>query len=485
MAVSKIWPLYQTLDKAIKYICNYEKTEDGTLITTYKCSEKFADYEFQDIYKKARRVNKSRIAYHTMLSFSPEDNITPQRALELGEKIIDEYFGGRFQYVLTVHTDQNHLHVHCISNSVNYEDFTKFHIKDKDLKRLEIITDNICRENQLSVIEKKSGVKGRGKYEYGKHKESASWKDKLRAAIDRNILLADNYEDFLNRMQMEEGYEVKQGKYLSFTLVHEGQKKAVRNRSLGEDYSIDRIKERIANKEKQFEQIEPKVLQQKENAEETTDSNDTSIDISSDRKFETNVKRLIDISQSKKAKEYAAYGKKLSLINISTYAGMMKFVEKYRLVYASDFENARNELEFQYTSLTSEVKKTYAELNNVEATVWQLKKYFDNKEAYDSYISTTDKDEKYSLSEAYKKYKSALYYFKKNNIGTDKLTLQNLEKQINKMEKLSTELEKLKGKRKEIKSDLNQLAIVQKNNADILGNTANKENKNQNSEREK
>lgn len=63
MAISKIWPLYQTIGKAVKYICNYEKTEDGTLITSYKCTERFADHEFHDIEAKARKVKKPRIGY--------------------------------------------------------------------------------------------------------------------------------------------------------------------------------------------------------------------------------------------------------------------------------------------------------------------------------------------------------------------------------------------------------------------------------------
>lgn len=185
MAVSKIWPLYQTLDKAVKYICNYEKTADGTLIDTFQCTEKFADYEFNDTAKKARKVKNSRIGYHTIISFSPDDVISPEDALKVGKQIIDKYTGGKHQYVLTVHTDQAHIHVHCIFNSVDYTDFKKLQIKDKDLDRLEKITDRICRENNLSVTEKKSGEKGRKKYEYDKHTAGESWKDKVKSAIDK------------------------------------------------------------------------------------------------------------------------------------------------------------------------------------------------------------------------------------------------------------------------------------------------------------
>lgn len=455
MAVSKVWPLYQTMDKAVKYICNYDKTQDGTLIDTYKCTERFADFEFKDIADKAHKVKNARIGYHAMVSFSPDDNVLPETALELGKKIFSQYTRGNFQYVLSVHTDQDHIHVHCIFNSVSLNDFKKFHIKDQDLNRLEKITDKICKENNLSIIEKKSGIKGRGKYEYDRHKESNSWKDKLRDAIDRNILLANDYDDFLNRMQYEEGYQIKQGKYLSFTLEHEGQLRSTRNRCLGEFYSIDSIKYRIDNKEKyQISGIEKN--------ENVSSGNG----ISSKRKM----KKIIDIGKNEKAQEHAAYRKKLSMININTYAGMINFVKKYHLVYADDFEKIKSELEGKHSSLTDEIRRVYSELNSLEADAGQFAKYLKNVSAHERYISTLDKDEKYQLSEANKNYESALYYFKKNDIKLENVSLKNLNQKLNKIYKLREHLEELKTERKEIKSDINQLSIIQENNQQILGN---------------
>lgn len=459
MAVSKIWPLYQTLDKAVKYICNYEKTADGTLIDTFRCTEKFADFEFNDIVKKARKVKNSRIGYHTIISFSPDDVISPEDALKVGKQIIDKYTGEKHQYVLTVHTDQAHIHVHCIFNSVDYIDFKKLQIKDKDLDRLEKITDQICRENNLSVIEKKSGEKGRKKYEYDKHTAGESWKDKVRNAIDKNILLSNNYDEFIERMQMEEGYQIKQGKYLSFTLEHEGQKKAVRNRSLGDFYSIDSIKDRIENKEK-YAQKEYTL-----NTEKISDSILFDKPISYDGK----VKKLIDVSKNKKAQEHQAYRKKLNMINISTYAGMINFIKKYHLVYADDFENAKNELEQKYTQLTNSIRETYSYLNALESDIKQYQKYLDNKSAHNRYVSTSDKDEKFFLSEAYKMYESAIYYFKKNDIDISKITPEDISKKMKKIDNLMQKLDQIKLERKSVKNDIKQLTIIAENNRSVLG----------------
>lgn len=453
MAVSKIWPLYQTLDKAINYICNLEKTEDGTLIATYKCSEKFADYEFEDVYKKARKVKNARIAYHSMISFSPNDNITPEKALEVGKKIMDKYTNGNNQYVLSVHTDKKHIHVHCIFNSVGYKQFNKFHIKDKDLSRLEKITDKVCRANGLSVIEEKSGEKGMGQYAHQQHKKGLNLKDQLRLAIDRSIAAASSYEEFLMLMEMEEGYKIKQGKYLSFTIENNGKDYTMRNRGekygFDESYSIDGIKDRIFAKNR---------IPDRENMPESSRKNN-----------DASVKRLINVSENKKAQEHGAYRKKLELINITTYAGMINFVKKYNLIYDEDFKRVRNELEEKCTSLTDEIKNVYSKLTDLEADVMQFEKYFSNQNLHEKYVSTTDKELKYQLSESNKMYESALYYFKKNNINLNDVTIEKMQKYNSQIKELHLKLETLKEKRESVKGEIKQLAIIEENNKKILG----------------
>lgn len=447
MAISKIWPLHQTLDKAINYICNPEKTEDGTLISTYQCSEKFADYEFNDIAKKARKVKNARIAYHAMISFSPEDNITPEKAMEVGKEIIDKYTKGKFQYVLTVHTDREHTHVHCIFNSVGLDDYKKFHIKDKDLNRLEKITDHLCRENNLSVIEKKSGQ--RGKYSGNLHR-------KLREAIDRSIQNSSSYEEFLTLMEMEEGYEIKQGKYLSFTVDNNGKKYTMRNRGerfgFDETYSIDGIKDRIFSKSRG--------LYEKDLASDTeTQSNDNS-----------NIRKLIDIGSNEKAKEHKAYRKKLEMLNISTYAGMINFVKKYNLIYADDFIKVKKELEEKSLSYTEEIRNVYSELTDLESDVIQYEKFFMYQQAHEKYLTTQNKDLKFQLSDAYKQYESALYYFKKNGIRISDVTVENMEKQKARIADLRSKLEKFKTERERVKDDIKQMMIIEDNNKKVLGN---------------
>lgn len=463
MAVSKIWALHQTVGKAIKYICNYEKTADGTLITSYKCTEQFAEYEFRDIASKARRVKNPRIGYHSIISFSPEDSITPSKALELGKRIMDEYTKGKYQYVLSVHTDQEHIHVHCIMNSVGLDDYKKLQISDKDLDKLEKLTDKVCRENNLSVIEQKSGIKGKRKYEYEKHLNGDSWKDKLREIIDNNILEAQSFDDFIQRMQMENGCEIKIGKYLSFRLP--GQERFTRNRSLGDAYSIENITERILNKDK----IQAH-LQEQDSTKSVQDDKIQSQTFFQDGNIslDNKISGIIDVAKNSKAQKYSAYRKKLNLININSYAGMMSFVRRYHIVYKEDFDNAKTELEEKNNDLTAEIRKKYSELNRLEADSHQIEKYLDNIDAHKRYHTTIDKNEKYDLSDANRNYESALYYIKKNDIKKSQVTPENLSNIKAKIEILSQEIEGLKEERKKVRGDIRQLDIIQKNNEKIF-----------------
>lgn len=181
------------------------------------------------------------------------------------------------------------------------------------------------------------------------------------------------------------------------------------------------------------------------------------------------MKKIIDVESNVKAQKYSAYRKKLNMINIDTYAGMMNFVSKYHLIYKEDFDKAKAELEEKNNSLTAEIRKAYSELNELEADVKQFRKYFENKEIHQEYITTKDKDRKFELSDFNKKYESAIIYFKKNDIPLSKVTMKNLQQKIRRAEELEAHIESLKGERTNVKNDIKKLAIIRQNNSKIFG----------------
>lgn len=113
MATSKIKTIRGTLKKAIDYIANPDKTNDGQLVFSHACSLETADIEMQLTAKQGTGIG-DRIAYHLIQSFSPEDDISPKKALELGREFAKKVTGGKHEFVVTTHIDKEHIHNHII-----------------------------------------------------------------------------------------------------------------------------------------------------------------------------------------------------------------------------------------------------------------------------------------------------------------------------------------------------------------------------------
>ena len=105
----------------------------------------------------------------------------------LGKEFVNKLTGGKYEYVIATHVDQGHIHNHIIFNATSFIDHKKYHHEKKDKYRMWRINDKICKENNLSVIEKYSGKKGHGKYEHEKRKSKESWKQQLENMIDKTI----------------------------------------------------------------------------------------------------------------------------------------------------------------------------------------------------------------------------------------------------------------------------------------------------------
>ena len=146
--------------------------------------------------------------------------------------------------MIATHIDKEHCHNHIIFNAVNYVDFHAYRSNKRTYRELRQLSDEICKEHGLSVVPP-SQNKGMGYKEYTEAKRGTSWKQKLKQTIDRLVITAKDYDDFLRLMQ-EAGYEIKTGKYISFRA--EGQERFTRSKTIGENYTEERIKERIAGR---------------------------------------------------------------------------------------------------------------------------------------------------------------------------------------------------------------------------------------------
>ena len=180
------------------------------------------------------------VARHVIQSFEIGE-VTPELAHEIGKQFADEILGGKYEYVLTTHIDKDHVHNHLIFNAVDFVDYHAYKSYKRIYYDMREVSDRLCKENGLSVIPP-SQNKGMGYKEYTEAKCGTSWKQKLKQTIDRLVITAKDYDDFLRLMQ-EAGYEIKTGKYISFRA--EGQERFTRSKTIGENYTEERIKERI------------------------------------------------------------------------------------------------------------------------------------------------------------------------------------------------------------------------------------------------
>ena len=247
MAVTKIKPITSTVEKAIDYIISPSKTDEKLLVSSYGCSsDLMAAREFEWTWEAAKQDGLASVkvlARHLIQSFDVGE-VSAEQAHEIGRQFADEWLKGKHEYVLATHVDKDHIHNHIIFNAVSFADHHAYRSNKRTYHELREISDKICAENGLSVIPPTQG-KGMEYKEYSEAKQGTSWKQKLRFAIDKNIALAKDFDDFLRLMQ-ESGYEVKQGKYISFRA--EGQERFTRAKTIGDNYTEERIKERIAGK---------------------------------------------------------------------------------------------------------------------------------------------------------------------------------------------------------------------------------------------
>jgi len=190
-------------------------------------------------------------------SFAPGE-VTPEQAMQIGEELCDRYLKGDYQYVIAVHNDKDHLHCHIIFNNTNLYNglsFTTEHNQGSKSERawaeLREISDEICAEHGISVIEPKS--KGVSHFEWDMQKEGKSWKEKLCQLLDEIISYSKSFEDFLKNCTdsgIEYVYTPQNKVKLKFKLSGEGQQRFTRADTLGDEFEPSAITETIENAQK-------------------------------------------------------------------------------------------------------------------------------------------------------------------------------------------------------------------------------------------
>ena len=261
MATTKIFSISADDLASLNYIANPNKTDNGRLIITQGCSSDplQASYDFDEI-RRHGTGKSSVLAQHFIVSFKPGE-ITPERALQVGQEICEQFLKGEYQYFMTCHIDKEHTHLHCVFNNTNCIDGRTFEThenrrttkQDRSFQKLMNITDEVCRRHHLSVINHPEQTKGKSYWEWDMNRQGLSWKAKLKYAIDQVVKVSEDFEDFLAKCA-EYGILVEYNPDhkidLKFMLAEQRENnpraKFTRSRTLGWYYETKQIADRIA-----------------------------------------------------------------------------------------------------------------------------------------------------------------------------------------------------------------------------------------------
>ena len=445
MAVTKIHPIKSTLKKALDYIENPDKTDEKLFVSSYGCSYETADIEFQMLLDQAFKKGNN-LAHHLIQAFEPGET-TPEQAHEIGKQLADEVLQGKYSYVLTTHIDKGHVHNHLIFCAVDMVNHRKYNSNRQSYAYIRRTSDRLCQENGLSVV-KPGKAKGKTYAEWDAQKKGKSWKAKLKIAIDAAIPQAKDFDGFLRLMEAQ-GYEVKQGKYISFRALADGlrpgQERFTRCKTLGEDYTEERITQRIKG---------------------------IAIDRGPRRRSAREISLRTALEDSIKAQQSAGYARWAKLHNLKQAANSLNFITEHQIDSYEGLESRMAEISAANDAAASALKDTECRLGDIALQIKNLSAYKQLRPVALELRNTKDKAAFRRQHESQLiLYEAAAKALKEAGITK----LPNLYALKTEYKKLDAERERLSAQYSEAKQKLKEYGIVKQNVDSILRTAPGKE----------
>lgn len=241
------------LKHSIAYICNEAKTENGSLVGGINCLLDFA-YEQMIGTKEMFGQTGGRQGYHFIISLKPGEG-TKEQMYEITRRFAEEFLGGEYEGVFSVHTDKDHLHGHLVYNSVNMVTGRKYSYKKGDWKNvIQPITNRLCEEYGLSIVaaEYSKAPVNMNRKQWEKEQ---SWGDFITGDMQYCRNKAESFEEFIFLME-KLGYEVKVGAHIS--VKSEGMRRSRRLDTLDEEFSVQNLQS-FYEQERTYKYVEPPV----------------------------------------------------------------------------------------------------------------------------------------------------------------------------------------------------------------------------------
>ena len=350
----------QSLSDRLDYSHNPMKTNDGEFVTGYECDPRTAWEEFlltkREYEQKTGRQQKGDVlAYQIRQSFKPGE-ISPEEANKLGYELAMRFTKGKHAFTVATHTDKAHIHNHIYFNSTTLDGTRKFKNFWFSGIALQRVSDLICLENGLSVIEKKAYRDKTKRTEYPKKE---TFRDSICAAID--TALAEKPKDFdeLLKFLEQTGYECKRGKNVA--VRGKGQKRFIRFRSLGEGYTQEELTAVISGNTLHKAKSKKKSVQDNQK-----------------------LNLILDI-QKKMTQKGPGYQRWATVYNLKQMAKTLLFLRDHNVESLEKLREKANASVERLSTLSDEIKSAEARITEILVLKKHIINYSNTREVYVEY----------------------------------------------------------------------------------------------------
>lgn len=353
----------QCLSARTDYAKNPDKTNAGELVSSFGCDPKTVDAEFVLAKREYRTITgrtqaRDVIAYQVRQSFKPGE-ITPEEANRVGYEFASRFLKQNHAFIVATHIDKAHIHNHIIWNSTNLDCTRKFRNFWGSTKAIQRLSDTICVEHGLSIIEQ---PKGKGVH-YGKwlgDQKAPSHREQLRAAIDVVLERKPATWEAFVRLLKDSCFEVKAGKQLSVRGA--SQKRFIRLDTLGDGYSQNELMAIVAGEKKH---TPPKrSIPQKQTRE---------------------VDLLLDIQAKLQAGKGAGYERWAKKFNLKQMAQTLNYLTEHGLTDYWVLEEKASDASRRTDALLAKVKATESRIAEVSALRTHILNYLKTRDVYAEY----------------------------------------------------------------------------------------------------
>lgn len=370
MATTRFIAMHQNKGKSIasciedrtEYVKNPDKTSEGKYISSYECDSKTVKSEFllskrQYTHITGREQENNVIAYQIRQSFKPGE-VTPELANKVGYELTMRFTKGNHAFIVATHVDKAHIHNHIIFNSTSLNCTKKFRDFLGSGKAVRRVSDIICLENGLSIIENpKQSSKHYGKW-LG-DKKVVSYSENLRCVIEEVLKSRPkDFDEFLLRMELN-GYEVKRGKYVSFKGAE--QKKFIRLQSLGDGFNEEDISAVIRG-DKSIKRTGKKCVRD-----------------------EKKVNLIVDIQAKLQAGKGPGYERWAKVFNLKQMAKTLNYLEENHITSLEELEEKVQEVNREFLEVSGRLKEIEIKMKENSELQKHIFNYSKTREIYMEY----------------------------------------------------------------------------------------------------